>query len=420
MKNLFCCPHCFENKYISDYINDNYETIGNCPYCYSESMPLISVRELGIYMRECIEKAYDGCDDGTGAMYISEDKIFIGPNGKEATIYSIREIMNDVEMIFSENTIESTLLDDLFENLYSVREIQKGADDPFDDVDSQKWVVKNDLYGCEQTEVFHAWESFKHIIKHYNRFFDANGFEQREMYLERLNSYIYNYDLTLPVGTKFFRARRIDDSLCSIDNIDPYKEMGPPPAEKATTNRMSPAGIPYLYLATDIETALEECRIELGNEAIIAEFVSKEELQILDLSTDKIFVPCSIFDPDYDHDDMWVNDFWKSFIREISQPVSHDKEDRSYEYSATQLIAEYYKIIGFDGICFKSSVGTGNNYVFFMGPDPSHSPNAYPYPFNSEYYLENLPIMRAFTEVFQIEKISRLDGNRIVVDEKAL
>lgn len=38
--------------------------------------------------------------------------------------------------------IETTLLDDLFENLYSYRDIQKGAEDTYDDIDSQNWVIK--------------------------------------------------------------------------------------------------------------------------------------------------------------------------------------------------------------------------------------------------------------------------------------
>lgn len=124
--------------------------------------------------------------------------------------------------------------------------------------------------------------------------------------------------------------------------------MGPPPAIYAKTNRMSPAGIPYLYLASDQETTLKECRIDSGEEAIIAEFISKTELQILDLSTNKYFASDSIFDPKYDHDNTWMNSFLKSFVQEISEPVLEDKEDHSYEYAATQLVAEYYRTKGYD------------------------------------------------------------------------
>ena len=70
---------------------------------------------MGIYLRDCIDKAYEGCDDGIGVMYDSEEKMYFGPNGEEATTYSIREILMDEEMIFNEDTIETTLLDLIME-----------------------------------------------------------------------------------------------------------------------------------------------------------------------------------------------------------------------------------------------------------------------------------------------------------------
>ena len=353
-------------------------------------------------------------------MYDSEEKIYLGPDGKEVTKYSIREILTDVEMIFNEETIDTSLLNDLFENLYSYRDIQKGAEDPFDDIDSQEWIIKNDLYGYEQIRVFHAWESFKHRIKHYSRFFDPQGFNLRSNYLEQMNPYIYEFIADIPIGTKFYRAREAKKDLLPIEKIEPYSQMGPPPAICATTNRMSPAGIPYLYLASDKETTIKECRINTGEKAIIAELVLNEELQILDLSSNKFFVSDSIFDPEYDHETIWMNNFWKSFVKEVSEPVSEDKEDHSYEYAATQLVAEYYRMKGYDGICFNSSVGPGKNYVIFMGPDPVYSKNAYPYPFNDEYYCEELPILREFTEAFTIDRLDLVDGDLNIIETKKI
>ena len=223
-----------------------------------------------------------------------------------------------------------------------------------------------------------------------------------------------------PKGTKFYRARKAEESLLPIGIIEPYSQMGPPPADKAKTNRMSPAGIPYFYLASDKETTLKECRIDSNDEAIIVELILNKELKILDLSSNKYFVPDNIFNPEYNHDKTWMNDFWRSFIKEISEPVSEDKEDHSYEYAATQLIAEYYRTKGYDGICFKSSVGSGKNYVLFMGLDPKYSHDAYPYPFNSEYYSEKLPILRKLTEAFTIKSINWVDGNLCVKETREL
>lgn len=414
MKDSFCCYNCFKNQYIKQYIKDNAEKEGDCPYCKSANVQMISLDIMGKYLRDCIEKAYEGVDDGTGAIYDPEEE-YMGPDGEKVTTYSIRDILKDKEMILNDDTVETSLLDDLFENLYSDREIQNGAEDPFDDIDSQMWVIKYDLYGGEQTRVFHAWEYFKHMIKHYSRFFEPQGFNIREDYLGRMDPYIDEFITDVPSGTIFYRARKKDKNLFPIERIEPYSQMGPPPAMYAKTNRMSPAGIPYLYLASDQETTLKECRIGSDEEAIIAEFISKEDLQILDLSANKYFAPDSIFDPGYDHDNTWMNGFWKSFVKEISAPVSEDREDHSYEYAATQLVAEYYRTQGYDGICFKSSVGPGKNYVFFMGPDPEYTTNAYPYPFNSEYYFDNLLILKKFTDAFRIDSIDHVDGKLNII-----
>lgn len=110
----------------------------------------------------------------------------------------------DEEMIFNDDTITTSLIDDLFENLYSYREIQKGAEDPFDNIDSPIWVIKDDLYGYDQTRVFHAWQSFKHIIKHYSRFFEPQGFNLREDYLGRMDPYIYEFITDVPSGASFY------------------------------------------------------------------------------------------------------------------------------------------------------------------------------------------------------------------------
>ena len=407
---LSCCPNCFENSYIQQYINENYEEEGSCPYCKAEDTRLISVETLGIHMRECIEKAYEPCDAGTGVVCDADEGVYLGPKHGEAQIYSIREIMTEVECVFSDVSEGIALMEDLFENIYSHREIQKGAEDPFTDIDSHNWVVRNDLYGSEQIYVSQNWAAFKHIVKHYSRFFDLDGFSLRENCLECMNPYIYEFITDIPSGTRFFRARRISDKWRpSIADIEPYNEMGAPPVKQAKTNRMSPAGIPYLYLASNIETTVAECRIEQGETAIIAEFVSKEDLQILDLSSNKYFSSESIFNPAYNHDNTWMDDFWSDYVQEISLPVSEDVEDHSYEYAATQLVAEYYRSKGYDGICFRSSVGHGRNYVFFMGPDPKYTFDAYPYPFGDIYWIKYLPVLREYTEVFKIDRIMRVE-----------
>ena len=143
----YCCPECFDNRFIIEYIDNEYEDIGDCFYCNGHNVKLISTKTLGIYMRDCISKAFEWYDVGTGAYYDDEDKQYCGPDGEQAEQYSVREILMDEEAVFNDKVIDTNLIDDLFENLYSVRDIQHGAEDPFDDIDSANWVYENDLYG---------------------------------------------------------------------------------------------------------------------------------------------------------------------------------------------------------------------------------------------------------------------------------
>lgn len=404
---LYCCEECFSNEAIRKFIQENSSTMGECEYCGSSNTPLISLRTLGKHMCSCLEKAYEHVDEGTGAMYDSEDGIYLGPDGTEATVYSVREILMEEET-FSDITDSDKLADDLFSELITYEEQKDGVFNPFCDIDSVCFVIKDDLYGLEATKIYYNWELFKHTIKHYNRFFEVDGVEIRSKCLDKINAYLYDFITDIDIDTRFYRAREQDDSIKDITGIDPYKEMGPAPYNRAKTNRMSPAGISYLYVAEDMNTAFSECRLN-GKRAVVAEFKLKESLQIIDFSKSVFYSSGSVFEDDYDHDGRWISSFLRSFVKEITMPVDENVKDHSYDYVATQVIAEYLRSKNYDGICFKSSVGDGKSYVFFCGPDTEHSPDAYPYPFGDPYLSYMLPILQAFTDYFDISYIEVVD-----------
>lgn len=415
----YCCEECFSNKAIKEFIRENSRTMGDCEYCGSSEIPLILVQDLGKHMCSCLEKAYEYVDEGTGAMYDSEDDVYLGPDGNEATLYSVREILVYEEETFSDITDSDMLAEDLFSELLTFEEQKDGVFNPFCDIDSSCFVIKDNLYGLEGTQIYHIWELFKHTIKHYNRFFDVDGVDIRSKCLERINIYLYDFIADIDIDTVFYRARELDDSIKDISSIDPYKELGPAPYNRVKTNRMSPAGISYLYVAEDKNTAFSECRLN-GKRAVVAEFKLKESLQIVDFSRTSFYSARSIFEDDYDHDELWISSLLKSFVKEITMPVDDKVEDHSYDYAATQVIAEYLRSKHYDGICFKSSVGEGKSYVLFCGPDTEHTPKAYPYPFGDPYLSDILPILRPFTEWFGISNIEVIDVSNDGKSDKVL
>ena len=98
------------------------------------------------------------------------------------------------------------------------------------------------------------------------------------------------------------------------------------------------------------------------------------------------------------------------FVNEITMPVDENIMDHSYEYAATQVIAEYLRSKNYDGICFNSSVSDGKSYVFFYGADPKHMSNAYPYPFGDLYLSKMFPILTPFTEFFEINDVELIEA----------
>lgn len=417
----YCCINCFENNYIKEYIQKNGER-GICDYCKSYNVNIISTKRIGKYMRKCLDKAYEEMEEGTGVYYDSEDGAYHNAMGGAPFCYSVREILTEEEEILSLFVMDPTILDDIFRDSgLSYEEKKDGEVDIFEDIESCSFVIKNDLYGLETTKMYYSWELFKYTTKYYNRFFDIEEMYSRKDYLDQLQPYILEYEKNIIPGTVFFRARKLNSDLLELDDIGVYKEMSPAPPKFAKTNRMSPAGISYLYLASDRETAYAECRLK-GMKVAMAEYVSEKELAIIDFS-ERVFVNSrSIFSEEYDHDLQWINKFLDNFLSEITSPVSDETSDHSSEYVSTQVIAEYIRSLGYDGICFNSSVGKGKSYVFFCGPNMEYSSDCYE--FEDEYLKSYFPRLRYFTDWFSIRKLEYNyvfpDGIRYIVEREKI
>lgn len=386
----YCCENCFSDMYLKSYIRENGEK-GTCEYCNSQGVYIITTEQIGEYIRECIEKAYEDVGDGTGARYDPEEKEYSNRTREEPLLLSVRDIIEDA---FDERVQNTSIIADIFEDSGLG---YKGMD-WLGNVDEPHLVLQRDLYGSEATKMHHYWELFKYTTKYYNRFFDMGNDDNRKAYLDELMPYLYEYERLIPKGEVFYRAREAANKLMDITKIDAYKELSPAPPLLAKTNRMSPAGISYLYIASDIETAYKECRLQ-DEYALVAEYMMKEDLNIIDFTKEVFVWADSIFNPDYDHDSRWINDFLKNFVSEITSPIIEENKDHSIEYVFPEVIAEYIRSQGFEGICFKSSVGEGKSYVFFCGSDKKY--------YDIDPYLEiYCPEIISFREWFDIRKLN--------------
>ena len=139
--------------------------------------------------------------------------------------------------------------------------------------------------------------------------------------------------------------------------------MGCPPKEKATAGRANPMGIPYLYLCKAEKTTYFEVRAGYMDKLSIGRFRIIRDLNIVDFSS-KISLFVSSEGTKQLSDVVVKKKMLDAISFDLSKPMC--RYDTELEYVPTQLICEYCKRNGADGVCFNSSLHKGGlNYVIF-------------------------------------------------------
>ena len=259
----------------------------------------------------------------------------------------------------------------------------------------QDWCEK-EAYGLNYSEVAqYSWAHFRDTVMHERRFFfwdyDLNPEEYGAYSPSGVLRAIFEYSgqvglfKPMPSGTRLFRARKEEGH---VHRLKTPEDLGPPPRNKATQNRMSPAGIPMFYACDDIDTAIKE----ISDEGLFAvgTFETLRPAIILDL-TEVPPIP-SLFQPISDGVEFsprQVLIFLHHVAREMSRPIHKDNRIH-IEYVPTQVVTEFvrHRVMienaRVDGIKYPSSVNPGHaSYVFFA--DQS---NVVPSPSSEERSLE--------------------------------
>ena len=173
----------------------------------------------------------------------------------------------------------------------------------------------------------------------------------------------------VPAGEVFFRARigfslmgRPDHwSLNPRPYYRPYSgaEIGAPPPIKSLAGRLNRHGTSFLYVASNMRTAVAEVRPHPGQPVSIGKFQSKVPLRIADF-TDTDYLKFS------ENDDKLEDLHLLSAIgRMFREPISPENR---HLYFCPQLFSDVLRQLGYDAIKFDSSVAEGKNLTIF---DPS-------------------------------------------------
>jgi len=214
---------------------------------------------------------------------------------------------------------------------------------------------------------FESWRDFdifKSDVKTKGRFIHT---ELALKFLNNLKESLSNRIVLIDSGATLYRAQPGYEEEYyegQIIQLPHEAKRMKPILYKGSEGRANPKGISYLYLASDPNTAMSELRPHVGELISLGYFKCKKSLHIVNCySVDRFygFVEC-IFNPPTTQIDI-SNAIW-SFINEaFSKPIARD--DQSSDYVPTQILAEYFKSLGYDGICYKSSLSTGYNFMLF-------------------------------------------------------
>jgi hypothetical protein len=321
------CVNCFSNPIIINRVN-NINDISDCSYCENNDLPVLDLNNRNnedLIFRLKIDFGFlDKNENGFSLQNFFTKQInFLSPDLQRDTINNI------IYDLFQKDTE--------FNYSASFRR-------------SKSYIDTTSNYVID-------WEDFKHTIKHSNRF----GFDISPTLKDAIITILNKNTAIIKNGFSLYRAR-----IGCENELTPFTgdKIGAPPREYATEGRANPRGIPYLYMASHLETALAEVRPEVANKVSVGEFRLNRDLNIVRLQDQSFFEIDSYLEQ--------IRLYLLNFVlhSEFAEPIASDS--KYFEYIPTQFVAELAKHIGIDGFEYKSTLTTGTNYCFFNPEDLSY------------------------------------------------
>lgn len=310
-----CCADCFGDSFLQKQIEEQFGTeTGVCSYCGASAVLLadpIDLRDffelfLGVYRR------------GRGKSLVRWLK----------ADWSLFDSLND------------SRANDLLSDILADATIRCRRFLPW---------IPDDVSSLER------WQEFRNELKHQNRFFPKRIPDLGRL-AALLDAYLCADEGCVP--RTLYRAR-----ICDGDRPYGPDEMGRPPEEQAANGRANPAGIPYLYLASDIDTAIAEVRPHTGEKVCVAGFAAIPGLRIADLRNPRKTISPFLSDEDGISSLRNEVNLLCQLGEELTRPVL--PKTAHLDYLPSQYLCEFIKSRGFDGVMYGSSIGDGVNVALF-------------------------------------------------------
>lgn len=177
-----------------------------------------------------------------------------------------------------------------------------------------------------------------------------------------------------PVGSFLWRAQighathekpfdESDPDSMIVEHIVPFSPKRMKPRKNtAHEGRVNPKGIPCLYVASDQDTAMSEIRPWMGAKISLGKYQTTRDLKLVDFSLGHDFNNMGLLFGKPTPEEIQKG-IWAQVDKSFSVPITDDLA--TAEYAPTQVIAEFFRKEGFDGLIYKSMLGKGLNMALF-------------------------------------------------------
>lgn len=269
----FVCPDCVEDTFLKEIIRDN-TCQRECDYCDRRTRSH-SAAPVAVLMEPIADAVFYYYNDPThgGMVWDSEED-----NWLFESVYT-RDVLESIGFCCEDNLFEEITNSFVYD----------------------EWVETAGGFWTGShlhEEMGNHWYQFARVIKHETRyFFDharSNSVDHEykpATFLPTIGKLLNRLGLisTIQTGTTLYRARGKNNHENWPLNAS---ELGAPPPEIASAGRMNPAGISYLYLAFEQDTALAEIRSNQFEQSAIGGIQSYEEFAGLEFDPTTTFVFC--------------------------------------------------------------------------------------------------------------------------------
>ncbi|MFK5974970.1 MAG: RES family NAD+ phosphorylase [Sulfurovum sp.] len=405
------CMETYEKELTTEEFEDseielNEQCIKECKVkyqkiCEDKFIKPVSIIKQEIFIqkiREVILKLYTYDFDGeSDYLYNNADKNEIDEWYVDSLIannevYTLEEIFDGLNIDFDDG------LKNNFKDIFNKHICSSNTYTSYKDYEEIEWLRNEDrlwkyncLYSTDEYKL-QDWEAFREHTKHKARYFEHK--DNKFSVIKTLEDFKpFFKKMTTSSDKLIYRVRPIYKEEDKEDiRKNPSVELGKIPQDKlkyTRNNRFSPIGISYGYFAFDKETALVESRVKVNDEVGIGEFKLDKSLKLIDFTNDNLSKYLNPFSDDFNIDLYCTSSFVKSFIQDISKPISDD--DSLLEYVPTQIMAEYIWSIGdYDGFIFDSSQKKGGENIVIFGDNPQYDNYQIAKVTNIKYHLEEV------------------------------